>query len=543
MIERVKSRLDPKTQKITSTVDNHTLTDMPKSISQKILRNTSFNIFGKILHTAVYLVIIPFIIHSVGGTRYGIWVVLFAFVEYFNLLDLGFGAAVVKYTADNYACNNIARIGQIIITAFLFYLLLVPLIVAPIFFIDSIVVFFNVAHDNLEEAAFVFRGVLLIFAFNYITSVFRNVLIGLQRIDIQNLCDMVYTLLYAAGVVIVLKSGFGLKGLIILVGLLRIALVSVQTVCVFKIVPEIKQGLRYASGKIFRDFFKYGIKLQITSFAGLFNFQLDKILIGHFLRMEMVTFYDLGSKVAMFIRQAPAVLLSPLIPASAELAAMGDRERLEAMYIRGAKYITFIAAPIAAFLGTMAPTILLIWMGKGDYDYAVIALRILAVGYFFNIITGVITSMGRGIGVLHYELQTSCFVALANLFLSVFLIIKIGFIGALIGTMVAMTLGNILYVYRFNQYLKVPFTDFLKETFAKPVIVCFLTGAVIWSGQYLIFNNLISISINRINMAMYLILAGIFFTLIYSGCLSLIGFIKRSDLEIFQRAMRSIRGV
>lgn len=516
---------------------------MPKSISQKILRNTSFNIFGTILRTAVYLVIIPFIIHSVGGTRYGIWVVLFAFVEYFNLLDLGFGAAVVKYTADNYARNDTARIGQIIITAFLFYLLLVPLIIAPIFFVDSIVVFFNVAHDNLEEATFVLKGVLLVFAFNYLTSVFRNVLIGLQRIDIQNLCDMVYTLSYAAGVVIVLKSGFGLKGLIILIGLLRIALVSVQTVCVFKIVPEIKRGLRYASGEIFRNFFNYGIKLQITSFTGLFNFQLDKILIGHFLRMEMVTFYDLGSKIAMFIRQVPAVLLSPLIPASAELAVMGDRERLEAMYIRGAKYITFMAAPIAAFLGTMAPTILLIWMGKGDYDYAVMALRILAVGYFFNIITGVITSMGRGVGVLHYELQTSCFIAMSNLFLSVFLIIKIGFIGALIGTMVAMTLGNILYVYRFNRYLKVPFADFLKKTFVKPVIVCFLTGALIWSGQYIVFSEFLTFSISRISMAIYFVISGIFFFAIYIGGLFLTGFVRRSDMEIFGQIVRSVRGV
>jgi len=213
------------------------------------------------------------------------------------------------------------------------------------------------------------------------------------------------------------------------------------------------------------------------------------------------------------------------------------------MYIRGAKYITFTAAPIAAFLGTMAPTVMLIWMGRGDYDYAVMALRILAVGYFFNIITGVITSMGRGIGVLHYEVQTSCFIALANLFLSVFLIIKIGFIGALIGTMVAMTVGNIIYVYRFNRYLKVPFAGFLKETFVKPVIICLLTGAIIWSGQYIVFSEFLTFSISRINMVIYFIISGILFSSIYIGGLFMTGFIGRSDLEIFAQTIRSVRGM
>lgn len=514
---------------------------MPESVSQKILRNTTFNLLARIIRTLVYLVIIPVIIYNVGETRYGIWVALFAFVDYFSLLDLGFGAASVKYTADHYARNNIFGIGLTISTAMLFYLLILPLIVIPIFFADSILKFFNVDPNNLNEAIFVLRGVILIFAFTQITSVFRNILIGLQRIDIQNLCEIVNTFLYGVGVILVLKSGLGLKGLILLIGGLRLLLVATYTLCVFKIVPGIKEGLRHFSGKMFKDFFNYGIKLQITSIVGLFNFQLDKILIGHFLRLELVTFYELGSKIAMFIRQMPSVLLVPLIPASAELAARGDQKRLETMHLSGAKYITLMAAPIAFFLGTMAPTVMMVWMGTNDYPYAILTIRILCIGYFFNIMTGVVTSMIRGIGIVHYEMYISLFIALTNLTLSLVLIIKIGFIGALIGTTVSMTVGNVLYLYRFNQYMETAFITFLKDTFIKPVTIALLAGAIIWPSQYLIFNNFISISISRVNMAIYLVLAGIFFTVIYSGGLFLIGFIRRSDFYIFGQIIRSIR--
>jgi len=514
---------------------------MPEDISQKILRNTSFNILARIVRTGVYLVIIPVIIYHVGETRYGIWVILFAFVDYFSLLDLGFGAATIKYTADNYTRNDISRIGQTLITALLFYLLLLPIIIIPIFLAERIIWFFNVSPENFKEAVFVLRGVLLIFAFTQITGVFRNILIGIQRIDIQNLCEIVNTFMYGVGVILVLRHGLGLKGLVLLIGGLRFILVAAHTLCVFKLVPGIRGGLRHSSGKMFKEFFKYGIKLQITTISGLFNFQLDKLLIGHFLRLELVTFYQLGSKIALFIREVPSVFLSPLIPASAELSAVCDHARLEAMHLRGSKYITLLAAPIAVFLGTMAPTVMLIWMGTNDYPHAILAIRILAIGYFFNIITGVTTSMVRGIGILGYEMYASLFIALTNLVLSLVLIIKIGFVGALIGTAVAMSVGNMFYIYRFSQYMETAFVSFLKDTFIKPVSIALLAGALIWPTQYLILNNLIPISTNRINMAIYVIISGIFFLLIYIGGLFVTGFIKKSDLQIFGQIVKSVR--
>ncbi len=68
---------------------------MEYSVSQKIFRNTTWNILARIFRIPVYLLIIPFIVNHVGATRYGIWIVLFAFVDYFSLLDLGFGAATI----------------------------------------------------------------------------------------------------------------------------------------------------------------------------------------------------------------------------------------------------------------------------------------------------------------------------------------------------------------------------------------------------------------------------------------------------------------
>jgi O-antigen/teichoic acid export membrane protein len=181
------------------------------------------------------------------------------------------------------------------------------------------------------------------------------------------------------------------------------------------------------------------------------------------------------------------------------------------------------------------------WLGTNENSYASQTLRILSIGYFFNIITSVITSMGRGIGVLNYEMYATAFIAAANLILSVTLIITIGFIGALIGTSVSMTVGNILYLYRFNRYMGISFSNFLKFAFFKPVFSAAVAGTIIHYSQNLVLTFNLNFSVSRVYMIIYLGLMGLIFAIVYSLGLFLTGSIKRSDFEIFSQLIASIR--
>jgi len=514
---------------------------MEYSVSQKIFRNTTWNILAKILRILTFLFLIPFMIHHVGTVRYGIWITLFAFVEYFTFLDLGFGAAAIKYTADYYAQKDPLNIGRIVSATVLFHSLIIPPVVCLLFLTGHVLRFFHVSPQYFAESLFVLKAVLVIFAFNHVTSVFRNILIGLQRMDIQNTCEIIHTLLYAIGTVVVLKTGFGLKGLILLVGGLRLFLSISQGLLVFKLVPEIKAGLKRLDSKIFKDFFRYGIKLQFTSFAGFFNLYLDKILIGHFLRIELVTFYELGAKIAMLIQILPSFFSAPLIPASAELAATNDKKRLVAIHLKGSRYITLIAAPVSSFMIVMAPVIMAVWMGSMEYLNANLALRILSVGYFFGIITLVVRAMGRGIGILQYEMYAAGFMAVANLVLSITLILTIGFTGALMGTSLAMTVGNILLLYRFNRYMGVPFLEFMKRSIGKPIMCAAVAGTVTFWLQGFLSNSYLLLSPVRLNLVITLMITGTVFSGIYGIGLVLTSAVGRSDLKMMARLITSIR--
>ena len=515
---------------------------MPQSISHKIFRNTCFIILSKIISLLASLLIIPFIINEVGVARYGIWVMLFAFIDYFNILEFGFGAATIKYTAKFYAKKRINNIGQIIPTSMMFCLIMLPVQAIPFLLSDRIILFFNIIPGNYDEALFVLRGSIIIFFITQFTSVFRNILAGIQRIDVRNYWEIFNTLLYVSGVLLTLKNGYGLKGLVILTGILRIIISFIYTICVFSLLPQIKGSIWSFNRTLFKDFLSYGIKLQITTISGLFSFQLDKLLIGHFLKIEFVTFYELGSKIASFIRKLPSIAFGALIPASAELHEKQDHRRLETIYIKGGRYITLISAPIAVFLSVSAPTVIHIWMGEDNcFPQAILTARILAVGYFFNIITGVVTSLVRGIGILKYEMNTSIFIAVTNFSLSLLLIIKTGFIGVLIGTASAMAVGNAIYIYRFNKYLGISLAVYIKKTFVWPFTSSLIAGAVIWIIQSSTFFNHFLFTINRLNMLVFFIIIGIFYITMYIYLLISVKFLDKTDLNNFIQIFYSLR--
>ena len=67
-----------------------------------------------------------------------------------------------------------------------------------------------------------------------------------------------------------LNTGFGLKGLVLLVGGLRLVVSISQGLLVFKLVPEIKAGLKRIDSNMFKDFFPIRNQASIYFYCWFF---------------------------------------------------------------------------------------------------------------------------------------------------------------------------------------------------------------------------------------------------------------------------------
>ncbi|RPJ16623.1 MAG: polysaccharide biosynthesis protein, partial [Deltaproteobacteria bacterium] len=444
---------------------------------------------------------------------------------------------------EYYASQKIQKIGQVVLNTCIFNLIFLPPLALSHFFSENILAFFNIAPQHVAEAIFIFDWVLINFALIQFSGIFRNVLMGLQRIHVCSFIEIVYVIAYAAATVVVLGRGGGLCGMIVVLFYIRCAMIAAQVFFFLRALPQLRHGRFLLDFPMLKEFFRYGLKLQVNSLAGFLNFQFDKLLIGHFLRMELVAFYEAGSKLAMVIRLFPSMLLSPLIPASAELAVRRDTARMEELHLRGTKYLTLLAAPLMGFMVALGPVIMHLWLGPQSSSEAVLALQILSIGYFFNIVAGAANAMGRGIGILKYELQSTGLITILNLLLSVVLIIHLGFVGALIGTGVAMTLGNLIYVVRFHRFLRAAERDSLSLVIGKPLICAGAAGILTHLALRLLGDTVDFYVMGKFEALIYLGGAGFLFFGIFLAGLFLLKVFTRKDIEMIDQFRVAIRAV
>src|SRR5690242_12787116 len=83
-----------------------------------VTRNALWNWLGLAVQTGTGFLIAPFLVHRLGDSTYGLWIVIASLTSYFRVLDFGVGASVGRNVAFFRARNDLTGINGIISTAF-----------------------------------------------------------------------------------------------------------------------------------------------------------------------------------------------------------------------------------------------------------------------------------------------------------------------------------------------------------------------------------------------------------------------------------------
>jgi len=449
-----------------------------ESISQKIIRNTIFNAISHFWVILVALFLTPYIIGHIGVERYGMWAIVGVLTGYFGLLDFGIGTSFVKYISEFYTKRNYEKINQVVNTGFVFYsIFLVFIVIVGFIFISPLLNLFSISRELYHEALFVFLLGIIIFGVSNALSPFGAIQGGLQRMDISNKVIMVISIPNIAGTIFFLERGYGLPGLMVNNAIILVITGIINIIIAFKLLPELKFNPFLFTREMLKKLFGFGYKLQISRIAQLVSFQTDKFLIAYFLGIGLVTFYQLGSSITQKMRQIPLILVSTFVPATSELEARKGKGSLNELYLRGSKYLILVSTPLLFFVIVNAHLIMLTWMGEG-YEMAVLVIQVLAVGYYSNLVSGAASSIAVGVAKTEFEMKCGILLAILNLFLSIVLIIKIGFLGVVIGTTISLTIHSVFFMKMFHNYLGTPLSSFIQLLY-KPIIACAIPTLII----------------------------------------------------------------
>lgn len=461
------------------------------SLTLKVTRNTFSNLVGYAWTTGVALFLIPYTVTQLGVEGFGIWSLIFVVTTYLGLLDFGINAAIIKYVAEHHTQKNQMALNRVVtIGVLLFAGLGVILIGVAWITARPILSLFRIPPETYGDAHVVFLGAVVYLALTNLSNVFQSVLTGLQRLDWVNFVSISSSTVNVIMTVGVLEFGYGLRGLTLVRVVVAVGGLLGFAVLARRLVPTL--SIVSVPRTLLNQVFGYGLRIQVTNFASVIHHQSGKLMLGYFVGVAPVTFYELGFRIANIVNSLPRLFLSALTPATAELDARARTdEQVTALYIRAARYLTLVALPIELLPFVSASLIMRIWMGPG-YDAAVPALRALVLVFLVNLVlTGAGTTVARGIGRPGYETRYAVVVIGINLGLGIPLTVWLGLRGVLVAAVLASVVGSTYFLVIFHrEHLNRSVVAFVSEVYLRPAIVA-LVAVIAALSISSIFNTVV----------------------------------------------------
>lgn len=507
-----------------------------ESIGKKIIKNTIYNSIGRIWLMLVTLLLTPYILHKLGVQVFAVWSLVFVVANYLGVLDFGIRTSFAKYVAEYHTKKDLDSINAVINCGIIFYLAFsVFVTVLAIWLRGPIISLLQIPPSIYEESRFAILGMVLILSMNNTFSIFEAVLVGLQRMDVQNKIMIFASAFNIVGTFFFLEKGFGIRGLVLNYGIVSLVILMLDIYFSYRLLPRIQIGLSWVDKKVFKILFNYGIKMQICNFTAIIYLQVDKIILSHFLGLSFVTFYELGQKAANAVRTLPMLLISALVPAVSELEAKDDKIKLTELYKKGSKYISLLVFPLISLSIIIASDLINLWVGD-KFNLTILSFQVLIIGYCINVLTGMGTSMVRGIGKPEYETRYAVLTLIMQVTLSIILVQIFGYKGVLISVLSTSIASALYFLLNFHRLIKLDFRPFAQATYVKPLLSSLIAFAITFGAGYYL-TTLIPLQ-GKLGYLISLLVKFLVFFIFYILLVVRTKFLDVSDVQLFKLYLR-----
>ncbi len=446
----------------------------------EIIKNVTSSWFALGVSILVGIFLSPFILHRLGNTAYGAWILVFSVTGYYGLFDLGIRSSVIRYVSTYTATSDTEGVSRLINTALAVYTVIgVAAMAATLVLSGFLGSLFRMPHDFLPTARVLFLMVGTAVSLGFPAGVFNGILEGLNRFYFVNVTNLISTLVRALLIVVALHFGYGLLWVAFISVTLPLLGTAVRAVIVLRLLP-LRFGWRYVDRKAFSEIARYSGISFILMIAYKLRFKTDEVLISTLVSVAAVTFFSIGDRLVDYTGEVVSSLAQIFIPMSGHSDAKGDRAELRNILVVGNRACSLVVLPITATLIILGKSVITAWVG-GAYArrcYPVMLTLLIPSTFIFAQAASsrILYGMAR-----HRSLAwVTGMEATANIILSVVLIRPFGIVGDALGTAIPLTCTALFFLPRhLCRVLEIRLATFLREAYLLPLLLCMPTVVVL----------------------------------------------------------------
>ena len=448
--------------------------------SVQIIRNILSNWGAFAIGAIIQFLMMPFLIHRLGDTQYGIWVLIISFTGFLGLFDFGVSGSVVKYVAEFRAKKDTDGLNRVCSSAYYVYLAAgVLAFLVSIAMAVGFVQNFKIPQEEISVA----RWVTLIVGFQIGLTLplgfFTGYMRGMQRYD--HVAGISLVILFVRSLVIVALVLMGYR----LVAIALVHLVStavggtIRAVYVFRTNPDLRLRLSLISRDKLAMVGRYSVLIFLYFMATRFIFSAGSLVIGYYLSAAAITLYAIPQRLVDELR---VVIMSTgvLQPTVSHLNTQGQNAKVQKLLVNGTKYSMMAVLPIAVAYLVVGDVFISLWMGARYAAACYGVLVVLTCAVAANISQFTSTQILQGIAKHGITAYVTIFEAAVNLALSIVLVRKYGIIGVAVGTLIPMVCTNLVVIPWYTcRAVGLSIPRFFREGLLTPCVPAIIFGVLL----------------------------------------------------------------
>jgi O-antigen/teichoic acid export membrane protein len=478
--------------------------DLRGFVRRRLAANALMGIIRFFAISAIYVFIYPFLLRSLGPAKFGLWALLCIPSQYLALGDLGICNALVKLASESQLAQSRDRLAHLTSAATTVFLLLGGTLTAAVFALQNeILRWLRIRPELLPEARVLLIGMAAVIWISLLASVYTALLSGLHRMDWVHAIQIAGSAINAVGIVLAIKLHGGLAGLLLsntvaalATWLIAFRLAHSATRIRWTIFPR-------AEWSAVRSLLSFGAFLYVAGLSSLLMEPAVKVLLTRYGNLELVSYFELASRIPIQARTLFANVTYPLLPAASLL--MTDLESIRKLFARTMKLLWLSAVPAFLVLAGFATPIIRVWLGK-DIPLAATAMALLSLGWLFNILTIPAYLFVQGLNDPRSAMICALMQGSICAIGSYLLIPHLGLYGAVLSELVGLFLAAAYVLRRFFTLCPMSSRETMGQgrshTFAIPII---FAACVFLAGQLIPIRSLVGLgALTCLSLAFYM---------------------------------------
>ena len=440
-----------------------------------------------ILNTVVGLLYTPYMLRMMGQSEYGLYSLVASVIAYLTVLDLGFGNAIVRYTAKFRAEKKTEEQYEMFGMFFLLYL-----VIGIIAFGIGLGLYFNVGTlfgdtmtaVELDRARIMMLLLVANLAFTFPMSIWGSIIQAYEDFVFQKSLNIFRIILNTAVMICLLHFGYKAVAMVVVQTIFNVLTLVVNFIyCRRKLNIHIYFRFKHFHWGFLKEVAIYSFWIFLNAIMDRVYWSTGQFVLGAIVGTAAVAVFAIAIQLEGMYMQFSTAISSVFLPkVTAMVATNRSRKEISDLFIRTGRIQYIVLAYILSGFIIFGRQFIELWAGAGYTDAYIISLL-----FFIPLTVPLIQNLGITILQARNEMKFRSvlyiIIALVSLAMQIVLTRFFGGIGCAMGVSGALVVGQILIMnvyYRRRQDLDIKtFWKEISKMSIIPIILIFSSMLVI----------------------------------------------------------------